>query len=202
MCVFAVPIYIHFFPLAFVFVNDLLFSGFSLLLFWKCVRILFLFLLLFVSFWLYALVFYVYCLVLPDVLSLMFFHVFTASLGFLKQMTAQQQSRHTSACRHALCVRHVPPKRSACRHALCVRHVPPKRSACRHALCVRHVPPKRSACRHALCVRHVPPKRSACRHALCVRHVPLTRRCCSFKAKQKENMKFLFWQKCFFVAGF
>ena len=169
-------------------------------------------------FLLYALVFYVYCLVLPDVLSLMFFHVFTASLGFLKQMTAQQQSRHTSACRHALCVRHVPPKRSACRHALCVRHVPPKRSACRHALCVRHVPPKRSACRHALCVRHVPPKRSACRHALCVRHVPpklsacrhalcvrhvpLTCRCCSFKAKHKESMKFLFWQKCFFVAGF
>ena len=33
-------------------------------------------------FLLYALVFYVYCRVIPDVLSLMFFHV--PSLGFLK----------------------------------------------------------------------------------------------------------------------
>ena len=30
-----------FFPLAFVLVNDLLFSGFSLFLFWKCVRFYF-----------------------------------------------------------------------------------------------------------------------------------------------------------------
>ena len=48
MCVFAVPIYFHFSPLAFVLVNDLLFSGFSLFLFWKCVQ--FLSSLLFVSF--------------------------------------------------------------------------------------------------------------------------------------------------------
>ena len=42
VCVFAVPIYFHFFPLAFVLVNDL-FSGFSLFLLWKCVRFCFCF---------------------------------------------------------------------------------------------------------------------------------------------------------------
>ena len=35
-CVFAVPIYFYFFPLAFVLVNDL-FSGFLLCSFWKCI---------------------------------------------------------------------------------------------------------------------------------------------------------------------
>ena len=83
---FAVPIYFHFFPLAFVSVNYILFSGFSLFLFWKYVRFFFFFffccLFLFSFSFLYALVFYVYCRVLPDVFSLMFFHV--PPLGFLK----------------------------------------------------------------------------------------------------------------------
>ena len=60
-----------FFPLAFVLVNGLSVVS-RCFLFWKCVRFCFrfccrLFLLL------YALVFYVYCRVIPDVLSLMFF---------------------------------------------------------------------------------------------------------------------------------
>ena len=74
---------ILFFPLAFVFVNDLLFSGFSCFCFGNAYDFVFIFVAV-CFFLLYALVFYVYCLVLPDVLSLMFFHVFTASLGFLK----------------------------------------------------------------------------------------------------------------------
>ena len=65
-----------------VLVNDLsLVSG--CFLFWKCVRFCFVFVFVAVCFFLlYALVFYVYCRVLPDVLSLMFFHV--PPLGFLK----------------------------------------------------------------------------------------------------------------------
>ena len=87
MCVFAVPIYLDFFPLAFVLVNDLLFSGFSLFLFWNCVGFCFLLLLLFVvdvvgcccmhMYFMFADVSYQI-----NVLSLMFFHV--PPLGFLK----------------------------------------------------------------------------------------------------------------------
>ena len=52
-------------------------------LFWKCENFVFVFVFVAVCFFLlYALVFYVYCCVLPDVLSLMFFHV--PPLGFLK----------------------------------------------------------------------------------------------------------------------
>ena len=80
MCVFAVPIYFHFFALAFVLVNDLSLVS-RCFLFWKCVRFCFVFVAVFVLL-LYALVFYVYCRVIPDVLSLMFFHV--PPLGFLK----------------------------------------------------------------------------------------------------------------------
>ena len=76
VCVFAVPIY-YFFSLAFVLVNDL---SLVFCLFWKCIRFCFCFCCCFFS--LYALVFYVYCCVIPDVLSLMFFHV--PPLGILK----------------------------------------------------------------------------------------------------------------------
>ena len=81
---FAVPIYfLLFFPLAFVLVNDLLFSGFSLFLSWKCVRFCFLFLLLFVSFCCMHLYFmFTDVSFQMDVLLLMFFHV--TRLGFLK----------------------------------------------------------------------------------------------------------------------
>ena len=61
-----------FFPLAFVFVNDL-FSAFSLFLFSNAYDFVFVFVAV-CFFLLYARVFYVYCRVLPDVLSLMFFH--------------------------------------------------------------------------------------------------------------------------------
>ena len=80
MCVFAVPIYFHFL---------------LQLLFWLMIFLWFLvvscfgtaydFVFVFVAVCfslLYALVFYVYCRVIPDVLSLMFFHV--PPLGFLK----------------------------------------------------------------------------------------------------------------------
>ena len=80
MCVFAVLIYFHFFPLACVVINDL-FSGFSLFCFGNAYDFVFDFVAV-CFFLLYALVFYVYCRVLPDVLSLMFFHV--PPLGFLK----------------------------------------------------------------------------------------------------------------------
>jgi len=67
--------------LAFVLVNDLSLVSCCCFLFWKCVRFSFCFsfvcFCLFVAvcfFLLYALVFYVYCRVLPDVLSLRFFH--------------------------------------------------------------------------------------------------------------------------------
>ena len=66
-----------FFTLAFVLVNDL-----SLV---SCFGNAYDFVFVFVAvcfFLLYALVFYVYCRVIPDVLSLMFFHV--PPLGFLK----------------------------------------------------------------------------------------------------------------------
>ena len=79
MCVCCTNLF-FFLPLAFVLVNEL-FSGFSLFLFWKCVRFVFVFVAV-CLFLLYALVFYVYCRVLPDVLSLMFYHV--PPLEFLK----------------------------------------------------------------------------------------------------------------------
>ena len=66
--------------LAFVLVNDL-----SLVSCCFCFGNMYDFVFVFVAvcfFLLYALVFYVYCRVLPDVLSLMFFHV--PPLGFLK----------------------------------------------------------------------------------------------------------------------
>ena len=69
-----------FFTLAFVLVNDL-----SLVSCCSCFGNAYDFVFVFVAvcfFLLYALVFYVYCRVLPDVLSLMFFHV--PPLGFLK----------------------------------------------------------------------------------------------------------------------
>ena len=61
-----------FFTLVLVLVNDLSLVS-RCFLFWKCVRFCFRFCCSF--FLLYALVFYVYCRVIPDVLSLMFFHV-------------------------------------------------------------------------------------------------------------------------------
>ena len=70
-----------FFPLAFVLVNDLSLVS-SCFLFLE-MRTIFVSVFVAVRFFLlYALVFYVYCRVLPDVLSLMFFHV--PPLGFLK----------------------------------------------------------------------------------------------------------------------
>ena len=68
-----------FFPLAFVLVNDL--SLVSRFCFGNADDFVFVFVAV-CFFLLYALVFYVYCRVLPDVLSLMFFHV--PPLGFLK----------------------------------------------------------------------------------------------------------------------
>ena len=83
-------VYTHlfsFFTLAFVLVNDLsLISRVCVCLFFlSCFGNAYDFVFVFVAvcfFLLYALVFYVYCSVIPDVLSLMFFHVH--SLGFLK----------------------------------------------------------------------------------------------------------------------
>ena len=72
MCVCCTHLFL-FFPLAFVLVNDL-----SLFLFVFCFGNAYDFVFVFVAvcfFSLYALVFYVYCCVIPDVLSLMFFHV-------------------------------------------------------------------------------------------------------------------------------
>ena len=69
-----------FFTLAFVLVNDL-----SLVSRCSCFGNAYDFVFVFVAvcfFLLYALVFYVYCRVIPDVLSLIFFHV--PPLGFLK----------------------------------------------------------------------------------------------------------------------
>ena len=70
-----------FFPLAFILVNDLSLVSRCcfFVLFWKCARLFFVAVCFFL---LYALVFYFYCRVIPDVLSLMFFHV--PPLGFLK----------------------------------------------------------------------------------------------------------------------
>ena len=87
MCVFAVPIYFHFIPLAFVLVNDLLFSGFFLFLFWNCVRFCFLLLLLFVVVVVGCCCMHLYFMFADvsyqiNVLSLMFFH--GPPLGFLK----------------------------------------------------------------------------------------------------------------------
>ena len=80
MCVCCTHLF-SFFPLAFVLVHDLsLVSRYCFFL--EMRTILFLFLLPFVSFCCMHFVFYVYCRVLPDVLSLMFFHV--PPLGFLK----------------------------------------------------------------------------------------------------------------------
>ena len=60
---FAVPIYLHFFPPVFVLVNDLLSSGFSLfLLFLVCFGNAYDFVFVVVGFFLlYAFAFYVYC---------------------------------------------------------------------------------------------------------------------------------------------
>ena len=80
MCVFVAPIYLKKNPLAFVLVNDLsLVSG--CFCFGNAYDLLFVFVAV-CFFLLYALVFYVYCRVLPDVFSLMFFHV--PPQGFLK----------------------------------------------------------------------------------------------------------------------
>ena len=79
MCVFAVPIYFHFF---------LKLSFWLMIFLWFLVVVVFFFFFFFFGnaydfvfvfvavcfFLLHALVFYVYCRVLPDVLSLMFFH--------------------------------------------------------------------------------------------------------------------------------
>ena len=77
MCVCCTHLF-SFFTLAFVLVNDLsLVSrcfGNAYDFVFVCVAVCF--------FLLYALVFYAYCRVIPDVLSLMFFHV--PPLGFLK----------------------------------------------------------------------------------------------------------------------
>ena len=75
MCVCCTHLF-SFFPLAFVLVNDLSLVScfvFVVVVVWGNAYDL-----VFVAvcfFLLYALIFYVYCCVLPDVLSLMFFHV-------------------------------------------------------------------------------------------------------------------------------
>ena len=79
-CVFCCTHLFYFFTLAFVLVNV-----FSLVSSCSCFGNAYDFVFVFVAvcfFLLYALVFYVYCRVIPDVLLLMFFHVL--SLGFLK----------------------------------------------------------------------------------------------------------------------
>ena len=79
MCVFCTHLF-SFFTLAFASVNDL-----SLVSSCSCFGNAYDFVFVFVAvcfFLLYALVFYAYCRVIPDVLSLMFFHV--PPLGFLK----------------------------------------------------------------------------------------------------------------------
>ena len=88
MCVCCTHLFL-FFPLAFVLVNDLSMvfrtggggGGCFLPFFWNAYDFVFVFVAV-CFFLLYALVFYVYCRVLPDVLSLMFFHVWY--MGFLK----------------------------------------------------------------------------------------------------------------------
>ena len=80
MCLLYPSIFFFFFTLAFVLVNVL-----SLVSCCSCFGNAYDFVFVFVAvcfFLLYALVFYVYCRVIPDVLSLMFFHV--PPLGFLK----------------------------------------------------------------------------------------------------------------------
>ena len=78
MCVCCTHLF-SFFPLAFVFVNDhCLVSRFCLFFFFFFFFFFNAYDFVFVAgcfFLLYAIVFYVYCRVLPDVLSLMFFHV-------------------------------------------------------------------------------------------------------------------------------
>ena len=77
MCVCCTQLFL-FFPLAFVLVNDFFFFWFFVVF---CFGNAYDF--VFVCFFLlYALVFYAYCRVISDVLSLMFFHV--PPLGFLK----------------------------------------------------------------------------------------------------------------------
>ena len=79
MCVCCTHLFSFFFSLAFVLVNDLWFLVVS------CFGNAYDFVFVFVAvcfFLLHAFVFYVYCRVIPDVLSLMFFHV--PPLGFLK----------------------------------------------------------------------------------------------------------------------
>ena len=71
-CVCVFPIYFLFFLLAFVLVNDLSLVS-RCFLFWKCVRFCVFVFVAVCFFLLYAFVFYVYCRVLPDALSLMFF---------------------------------------------------------------------------------------------------------------------------------
>ena len=70
MCVCCTDLF-SFFPLAFVLVNDL-FSGFSLF-FGNAYAFVFVAVCLFL---LYVIVFYVYCRVLPDVLSLMLYFMY------------------------------------------------------------------------------------------------------------------------------
>ena len=82
VCVCCIHLFSFLFPLAFVLVNDLLFSGFSFL-FWKCVWFCFLLLLLFVSFCcMYLYFMFTDVSFQMDVLLLMFFPV--TRLGFLK----------------------------------------------------------------------------------------------------------------------
>ena len=79
-CVCCTHLFFSFFTLAFVLVNDL-----SLVSLVCCFGNAYDFVFVFVAvcfFLLYALVFYVYCRVIPDVLSLMFSHV--PPLEFLK----------------------------------------------------------------------------------------------------------------------
>ena len=79
-CVCCIHIF-SFFPLAFVLVNDLSLVS-RCFCFGNAYDFLKNFFFAVCFFLLYALVFYVYCRVLPYVLSLMFFHV--PPLGFLK----------------------------------------------------------------------------------------------------------------------
>ena len=84
MCVCCTHLFSSFFPSSLCLVNALLFLvsrcfcfGNAYVFVFDFVAVCFILL--------YALVFYVYCRVLPDVLSWMFFHV--PPLGFLKQTT-------------------------------------------------------------------------------------------------------------------
>ena len=114
VCVFDVPIYIIF-SSSFVFVNDLLFSGFSLFLLWKCVRFCFYFC---CCLFLFVVGTCILCLLscltrrsFIDVLSCVYRFTGVSEINYL---TAQQKSRDTWACRHALCVRHVPLTHRCC----------------------------------------------------------------------------------------